>query len=120
MIQHNQTGYHLNDHDRGSKYYKLIDESELSGKWYRIEVQVRWSLNKEGYFRVWANGVQKVNYSGPTMTARQAYFKYGIYRSLMSLYKNRFNVDQVPTQKIYFANVKRGKAKKFATIKINR
>ena len=108
MFQHNQTGYHLDDQARGSKYYKLIDESELRGKWHRIEVQVLWSIKKEGYFRVWANGVQKVDYSGPTMTARQAFFKYGVYRSFMSRYKNRFNVDQVPTQKVYFANVRRG------------
>ena len=50
MFQHNQTGYHLDDQYRGSKYYKLVDESELRGKWHRIEVQIRWSLNKEGYF----------------------------------------------------------------------
>lgn len=114
MFQNSDRGYYLDDQVHGStrKYYKLIDESELRGKWHMIEVQVRWAKKEKGYFRVWVNGLQKVDYNGQTMDAQRVYFKYGVYRSFMSRYKNRFNAKQVPAQKVYFANVKRGKSRK--------
>lgn len=113
MFQHSDGGYYLDDQVHGStrKYYKLIDESDLRGNWHKIEVQVMWAKNKKGYFRVWVNGVQKVDYSGQTMDAQKVYFKYGVYRSFLSRYKNRFNATQVPTQKVYFTNVRRSKTR---------
>jgi hypothetical protein len=111
MFENSDGGYNLEDQVRHVEY-KLIDERELRGKWHRIEVQVKWSLSKEGYLRVWVNGVQKADYSGPTMTVREIYFKYGVYRSFVSRYKDKFDVDQVPTQKIYYANVRRGNSRK--------
>jgi hypothetical protein len=108
MFQNSSGGYHLDDQvwGRTSRYYKLIDENDLKGKWHRIEVHVKWSTKGEGFFKVWANGEQKVDYSGRTMDAIKTYFKYGLYRSFLSKYKNAFGKNEVPGQVVYFANVR--------------
>lgn len=109
MFQNSKGGYHLDDQVFGStrRYYTLIDESELRGKWHRIEVQADWTDEDDGFFRVWVDGEQKVDYSGPTMTAKASYFKYGIYRSFLSRYRNLNGIEEVPGQVVYFANVRR-------------
>lgn len=110
MFQNSSGGYHLDDQVQGStnRYYKLIDESELRGKWHKIEANVRWARNDNGFFKVWINGKNMVDYKGQTMTAHAVYFKYGVYRTFISRYKNANNAETVPTQEVYFANVKRG------------
>lgn len=109
MFQHSDSGYYLDDQVFGTtrEYHKLIDESDLRGQWHNIELQVLWATDGSGYFRVWVDGVQKVDYSGQTMDAEKVYFKYGIYRSFMSRYKDANNVTEVPRQKVYYSNVKR-------------
>lgn len=121
MFQNGGGGYKLDDqvHGYSRDYYKLIDESELRGKWHKIEVQVRWAKNEKGYFRVWVNGVQKVDYIGQTMDANRVYFKYGLYRSFISRSKKLFYPKKVPAQKVYFANVKRGKSREDLMFKID-
>jgi hypothetical protein len=52
-----------------------------------------------------------VDYAGQTMTADVTYFKYGIYRSALSRYKQAKGVAEVPAQTVYFANVKRAKTR---------
>ena len=108
-FQNSPNGYYMNE-------YKLVDERELRGRWHRIEVQARWAKNTTGFFRVWVNGVRKVNYRGNTIDNRSeiqnnVYFLYGIERSGLSRYKNRYNTKVVPAQKVYFANVKRGRSR---------
>lgn len=114
MFQNSSGGYHLDDQVGGGgtrRYYTLIDEGNLRGKWHKIEVHARWAKDQNGFFRVWVNGESKVNYQGQTMDAKRLYFKYGVYRSFMSRYKNKFNVDEVPAQRAYFANVKKGRSR---------
>lgn len=113
MFQNSIGGYHLDDQVHGStrKYYKLIDESDLRGRWHEVEVHVRWTKGRSGFFTVWVNGENKVDYKGQTMDANRVYFKYGVYRSFMSRYKNAKNTDSVPTQVVYFSNVKRGNSR---------
>lgn len=131
MFQNSSGGYHLDQqvHGRTERYYKLLDDKELRGKWNKIKLHVKWSTTNNGFFRAWVNGVKKVDYSGQTMTASQVYFKYGVYRSFMSRYKGYKQVDanmdliikrkenpnkvfeevqiKVPTQIVYYSNVKR-------------
>lgn len=109
MFQNADGGYYLDDQVPGKtrRYYPLIAKGEMRGRWHRIEVQVNWQTDATGYFRVWVDGVQKVDYAGPTMTARKVYFKYGLYRSFLSRYKTKNHTDQVPAQTVYYANVKR-------------
>ena len=90
----------------------MIKEDELRGRWHKIEVHVRWAKDHSGFIYVWVNDEQKVDYQGQTMDASQVYFKYGLYRSFLSRYKRAKNVDDVPAQKVYYANVKRSKSRK--------
>jgi len=85
MFQNSSGGYHLDDQVGGDG-----------------------TKDKNGFLRVWVNGESKVDYQGQTMDAERLYFKYGVYRSFMTRYKDKFNVDEVPPQTAYFSNVKRG------------
>lgn len=113
MFQNSSGGYHLDDQVQGRtrKYYPLINGSELRGRWHKIEVHAHWTQNTDGFFKVWVNGKRKVNYKGSTMSAERVYFKYGLYRTFISRYKNANQVASVPAQKVYFSNVKRGKTR---------
>ncbi len=111
MFQNSYGGYHLDDQVFGStrQYHGLIEEQDLRGKWHNIKVHAKWEKDRSGFMKVWVNGEQKVDYSGQTMTAKAVYFKYGVYRSFMSRYKNRYDVDEVPAQTVYFSGVTRAK-----------
>ncbi len=120
MFQNSSGGYHLDDQVYGStrRYYELIDENDLRGKWHRIEVHAKWSRKDDGFFKVWVNGEPKVDYSGQTMTATITFFKYGLYRSFMSRYKNvsRYRnakgSNQVPGQMVFISQIKNAKGAK--------
>ena len=109
MFQNAHGGYHLDDQVDGfsRNYHELIDEEDLREKWHRIEVHAKWSGKKDGFFKVWVNGEQKVDYSGRTMTATKTYFKYGIYRSFLRRYKTAKRSKEVPGQIVYYTNVRR-------------
>lgn len=110
MFQNGRGGYHLDDHISGTKKnYELISEANLRGQWHKIEVHARWEKDDSGVFQVWVNGKQKVDYQGPTMDADIVYFKYGVYRSFLSRYKQAKQLNAVPPQIVYYSNVKRGK-----------
>lgn len=114
MFQEASGGYYLDEQITGqsNNNYQLIASDQLRGKWHNIVVNVswsnqpRWSDKQNGFFKVWVNGEQKVDYVGPTMTAKEIYFKYGIYRSFISRYKSTYN-NPVPTQTVFFSNVRR-------------
>lgn len=47
-------------------------------KWYSFEAQYLWSLNKDGYFRIYIDGKLYWSYTGPTqMSNDQPYLKIG-------------------------------------------
>ena len=113
MFQNDRGGLHLDDQvdGRTRRYHPLITEEDLRGRWHRIEVQARWSPDDDGYFRVWVNGSQKVDYAGRTMTAKRVYFKYGLYRSFISRFRDATGEHAVPTQTVLFANVRRAESR---------
>lgn len=106
-------GLSLKDHvsGRDRRTHDVIPEADLRGRWHRFEVQARWSRDADGFLRVWVNGTQKVAYSGRTMTAKAVYFKYGVYRSVLSRYKKARGADRVPAQIVHYANVKRSRTR---------
>jgi hypothetical protein len=117
LFQNSSGGYHADDNLYGSNY-KLVDEKDLRGKWHRIEVHAKWSKIDDGFFKVWVNGEQKVDFSGRTMTATAMYFKYGLYRSFISRYavSNGYpyyakTPVELPVQVVYFANVQRANSR---------
>ena len=107
---HNPLGhYFLDNHIGGSQYYaKLLDETELLGKWNKIEINAKWSDESDGFFKVWVNGKLKSDFVGQTASAPSLYFKYGLYRSFVSRYRKANNGKQPPAQVVYYTNVKRG------------
>ncbi len=109
MFQNADGGYYLDDQVSGRtrKYYPLISEEDLRGRWHKVEIDAKWSTSDDGWFRVWINGEQKVDYAGQTMQAKAVYFKYGLYRSFVSRYKKQYSADTVPTQVVYFKDVAR-------------
>ena len=107
-------GYMLEEtvSDYARTRHKLISEEDLRGKWQKIEVHAKWSRDSDtGVFQVWVNGELKVDYKGKTMSAKEVYFKYGVYRSYMVNYKAENKVSEVPAQTVYFSNVKKGHAR---------
>jgi hypothetical protein len=114
MFQESSGGYYLDEQLTGqsNNNYQLIAPDQLKGKWHNIVVNVswsnqpRWAEKQKGVFKVWVNGEQKVDYVGPTMTANEVYFKYGIYRSFISRYVSTYK-KSVPTQTVLYSNVLR-------------
>lgn len=74
---------------------------------------MRWEKNIKGFMKVWANGELKFDFKGRTMREDSIYFRYGLYRSFISryAYSRGITPQPVPGQKVYFANVKRGKTR---------
>jgi len=88
--------------------FVLTDSEKLPlGEWHRIEINVRWSQNRDGFFKVWVNGKKKVDYKGKTAKDSYPHLKYGLYRYQISKYKRLYGVDKMPTQIIYYKNVNR-------------
>ncbi len=118
MFELGKDGLYLTNLVSGtSERYALLAEGLLRGQWHKIKVQVKWSKRKEGIFNVWLNGVRKLSFRGATMNAKNVYFKYGLYRAFLSRYyslntSGQSDITEVPTQKIYYANVKRASTRK--------
>ena len=110
MFQNGIGGYYLDEQVQGGTrhYFKLISEESLRGQWHQIEVHAKWEKDRSGIFQVWVNGELKADYTGQTMTDKKVYFKYGVYRTFMSRYKNKTNTTEVPAQTVYYSNVKKG------------
>jgi len=98
--------------DNGKKINQsLIESKNLRAKWHKVEVNAKWSDTNQGFFKVWVNGIQKVDYSGPTMNNNSMNFRYGIARYKLARFENKFKKN-TPAQKVYFSNVKRSDTRK--------
>ena len=81
----------------------LIKKSDMLKKWHTIHVEAFFSKKEEGKFNIWVNGQEVFKYSGPTLKSDIYFFKYGLYRAFLSRAKKR---KRIPTQNIYFSNVR--------------
>ena len=92
-----------------SVFYKLIPLNDMKGKWSDISFCIDFS-NKN--ISVWVNGDKKVNIDKAPINAKlipsAIYFKHGIYRSFISKYKARHGTNVMPTQIVYYDEVRRG------------
>ena len=111
MFQEYEGGYWLNikpsinkglDDDR-----KLLEAKEFIGKWNDIVVHARWTKYSDGWFKVWVNGEEKTSYYGKTMSCKEVYFKYGVYRTFVSLNSKSKTVTTIA----YYDGVVRSKSK---------
>lgn len=85
----------------------LLTSKQLREQWHKVKVHVAWQDTEKGFFSVWIDGKQKLNYRGMTMQAKNVYLKYGIYRAFISRYLKLHKTSELPTQTLFFANIKR-------------
>jgi hypothetical protein len=92
-----------------SVYYKLIPINDMKGKWTDISFCLDF-VNKN--ISVWVNGEKKLNIDKAPINSKlkpsSIYFKHGIYRSFISKYKARHGTDVMPTQIVYYDEIRRG------------
>ena len=107
---HFLTGSPTNVKDDGINYY-LLDIKDMVEKWNDIS----FCLNYEDkLMQVWVNGNKKheIANSPINFVPESTYFKYGIYRSFVSRYKNwKESIGQeakLPTQIVYYDEIRRG------------
>jgi Ca2+-binding RTX toxin-like protein len=60
----------------------FVDTKDIErGRYYDIDIEVRFENNGNGFLEVWRDGAKIVSYSGPIGYDNGVYWKYGIYRS---------------------------------------
>ena len=95
----------------------VIDEENLKGKWHKVEFNIKWSKQYDGFVKVYINDELKVDRHG-FKTAHHDYveFKYGTYnhKDFGYTYPNEY---QFPSHKIYFAGFSINKDR--AKLKVN-
>ena len=97
---------------------QILTKDDLLGKWNDILVNVNWSHKEDGFFKIWTNNKLVFDYKGKTKSKNtKTYFKFGIYRSKVSLYE-QIHKKKIPTQVIYFDEVRAGKKKEDVIIKL--
>lgn len=86
------------------QWHDLKSLDNMRGSWTEVIIEVN-TDTKQGYARVWVDGVNKVEISEPVATYRPEHFylKYGIYRSFVSRQGG-----PMPTQVAYFDEVRIG------------
>ena len=82
----------------------LIPKSLINNRWHDIRVHVKWSTGGDGIFRIWVNGVLKVDRKGRNMKGNDpVMFRFGIYAPQA----NRAGSNR-PTQVVYYDELMRG------------
>jgi len=90
----------------------LLPASEMKGRWTDVLVNARWSQEPDGFIKVWINGAQKIDHSGPNADRGDPVnFKYGIYRSFVSRYQGQ----PYPTLVAYYREVRKGSTRESVT-----
>ncbi len=116
LFRNKDGGYFVNRQNGFGPAYgfdKILEDGEMRGVWNDIEVFARWMPDETGVFTVWLNGRQVYDHRGPTMHRdARPYFKFGIYRNVVSRYKLANGVDRLPTQVVYFDEVRRGRTRR--------
>jgi len=108
------------------KDYDLISLYEMKDKWTDISFCLNY---KDKRMDVWINGIKKheILKSPISFIPESTYFKYGIYRSFISRYKQekRFGTpgmytdDTLPTQIVFYDEVRRGNSIEEVDFNIN-
>lgn len=84
---------------------------ELRGKWYRVEMHIRWSTSSDGFVRIYADNrlVFEIE-NARTANRDKVFLKYGIYRhkDVTTVYPPDY---KYPTQVVYFSNFKIAKTR---------
>ena len=100
-----------------SRYHKLKPLKDMKGVWTDISFCLDFKNNR---IDAWVDGIKKVEIlkSPIFFKPKSIYFKHGIYRSFISKYKARNN-GKMPTQIIFYDEIRRGNSIKKVDININ-
>jgi len=100
-----------------SRYYKLKSLEDMKEVWTDISFCLDF---KNKRMDAWVDGIKKVEIlKSPIFFKPKAiYFKHGIYRSFISKYKARNN-GKMPTQIVFYDEIRRGNSIKKVDININ-
>ena len=100
--------------------YPLIPVEALRGAWTDIVLHIYFG-KKNGTATVYVNGEVKAKISKNLVSFSPSsfYFKYGVYRSFVSRYKMQKG-KTIPTQIVYFDEVRIGKERKDVDLRINK
>jgi len=100
-----------------SRYYKLKSLEDMKEVWTDISFCLDF---KNKRMDAWIDGIKKVEIlKSPIFFKPEAiYFKHGIYRSFISKYKVRNN-DKMPTQVVFYDEVRRGNSIEKVDVNIN-
>ena len=108
MNWHVLSGSVKNVNDK-SVFYKLISIDDMKGKWTDISFCLDFANSK---ISAWVNGNKKVDIDKSPINAKfvptAIYFKHGVYRSFISKYKASQGTDVMPTQIVFYDEVRRG------------
>ena len=102
--------------------YALISLDEMKGKWTDISFCLNY---KDKRMDVWINGIKKheILKSPISFIPEYTYFKYGIYRGFISKYKQQEKMferdDTLPTQIVFYDEVRRGNSIEEVDFNIN-
>jgi len=100
-----------------SRYFRLKPLKDMKDVWTDISFCLDF---KNKRMDAWIDGIKKVEIlKSPIFFKPEAiYFKHGIYRSFISKYKARNN-GKMPTQVVFYDEVRRGKSIKKVDVNIN-
>ena len=99
----------VNNVNDKSVFYKLLSIGDMKGKWTDISFCLDFANSK---ISAWVNGNKKVDIDKAPINAKfiptAIYFKHGVYRSFISKYKASQGTDVMPTQIVFYDEVRRG------------
>ncbi len=114
LFQNFSGGYWMDQNQLNLPSQKLIDEPDFKGRWHDLLLHVKWSQTDQGFINVWVDDKLKFESKGKNVIGKGAIrFKYGIYRSFLSRGPKE---KLLPTQVVYFDEVKWGKTRKSVII----
>ena len=98
--------------------FRLLSLDEMKGKWTDISFCLDFAKNN---MSLWVNGKRKFNINQPPTglhLPETIFFKYGIYQSFVSKYKQKYNRD-TPIQIVYYDEIRRGSSVEEVDFNIN-
>jgi hypothetical protein len=98
--------------------FRLLSLDEMKGKWTDISFCLDFAKNN---MSLWVNGKRKFNINQPPTglhLPESIFFKYGIYQSFVTKYKQKYNLD-TPIQIVYYDEIRRGSSVEEVDFNIN-
>lgn len=113
LFKWNELGYVIDNQSPGDGSTKemkpLVALHDTMGRWIDILVHARWSDGDDGFLIAYADHRKVYEFNGPTIAkGDRSFYKFGIYRSWISRYRQAKNAPDVPAQTVYFDEVHRG------------